>query len=369
MTEPKHTPLTEWHRAHGGKLVEFAGYEMPMRYEGVIAEHHRVRRQCGIFDVSHMGELEVRGTDARASVHHLVTNDIQSLESGQVIYTAMCNEGGGVLDDLLIYCLSDDHFIIVCNAANHAKVASWVAARLDGDARMKDETENTALFALQGPESRKLLERWPRLASQIDRLRELEYYRASYLDLDGVKVLLSRTGYTGELGYELYLPTEFAVELWQELMECGSDCGIAPIGLGARDTLRLEAGYSLYGHELDESTLPYEGGIGWVVRPKAGDFVGRESLLHAKESGIERRTVALELEGRNIPRENAAVLADGETVGHITSGSFSPSLERGIGLARIRSTALDCTLLVDIRGKQVPAERVKLPFVPSHVRG
>lgn len=368
MTQYKQTPLTEWHREHGAKLVEFAGYEMPIRYEGVIAEHHRVRRQCGIFDVSHMGELEVRGADARANVHRLVTNDVASLRPGQVLYTAMCNEQGMVLDDLLVYCLAEDHFMIVCNAANHEKVVQWVGDHLDGAVTLDDRTEATALFAVQGPRSRGILRRWPRMQAHVERLAELEYYRAVPLDLGGFTVLLSRTGYTGELGYEIYLPIENARTSWEEILECGAEDGIAPIGLGARDTLRLEAGYSLYGHELDETTLPYEAGIGWVVKPKAGDFVGREALLAAKQRGVARRTIPLCLEGRHIPRQGAAVLTDGREVGRVTSGSFSPTLEQGIGLARVEVAASDRALSVDIRGKQIPAERVSLPFVPTHVK-
>ncbi len=368
MIQAKQTPLADWHRSHGGKMVEFAGYEMPIRYEGVLAEHRRVRHQCGMFDVSHMGELEVRGGAARAEVHRLVTNDVASLEPGQVVYTAMCNEAGGVLDDLLVYCLSDEVFWLVCNAANHSKISAWVEGHLGAGARMEDRSEATALFALQGPRVREVLEKWPRLSGHLGRVLGLEYYRAAQVDLEGIELLVSRTGYTGELGFEVYLPASQAPEIWEEIVEAGASCGLAPIGLGARDTLRLEAGYSLYGHELDETTLPYEAGIGWVVRPRAGEFVGRDALLQAKEAGISRRTVGLEVEGRHIPRQNAAVLAGGEVVGHVTSGGFSPTLESGIGLARIAVGLGDAPLSVDIRGKQVPAERVKLPFVPSHVK-
>lgn len=368
MTSSKQTPLAAWHREHGAKLVDFAGWEMPIRYEGVLAEHHCVRQRCGIFDVSHMGELRVRGGDARGQVDRLVTNDVSSLAGGAVLYTAMCNEEGRVLDDLLVYCLAEDDFLIVCNAANHDKVATWVEQHLEGEARLEDETEQTALFAVQGPRSRDVLMAWPRLEPHAERLRELPYYHAMPVDAGGVPILVSRTGYTGELGYELYLPAESALELWQEILAAGEAAGLHPIGLGARDTLRLEAGYSLYGHELDEQTLPYEAGIGWVVRLKAGDFIGRQALAAAKERGIERRTVALELEGRNIPRQDAVVRTDGRAVGRVTSGSFSPTLEHGIGLARVEASAVDAPLSVEIRGNAVAATRTRLPFVPSHVK-
>lgn len=368
MGDSKKTPLTEWHREHGGRLVDFAGYEMPVRYEGVMAEHERVRRHCGVFDVSHMGELELRGSSARDNVQRLVTNDVIRLESGQALYTALCRETGGTIDDLLVYCLDDERFLVVCNAANHGKVLRWMSSHLDDGVVLQDRSEETSLFALQGPRSLDVLRDWPRLAPHRETVESLEYYHAVELDLDGVGVLLSRTGYTGERGYELYLPALHAVTLWVEILEAGGAHEIAPIGLGARDTLRLEAGYSLYGHELEEDVLPYEAGIGWVVKLKAGDFIGREALAQAKEAGVTRRTVALQLEGRNIPRQGAPVLAGGKPVGEITSGSFSPTLQRGIGLARVSADAVDETLFVDIRGKQVEAERVRLPFVPSRVK-
>ena len=368
MTDLKKTPLTEWHREHGGRLVDFAGYEMPVRYEGVVAEHRRVRERCGLFDVSHMGEIELRGEGARDNVHRLVTNDVRKLEPGQVLYTAMCRESGGVIDDLLVYCLDGQRYLVVCNAANHGKVVSWVSGHLDDGVVLQDRTDEIALFALQGPSSLEVLRRWKRLQPHLAAIESLDYYRALEIGLDGVAVLLSRTGYTGERGYEIYLPSLHALTLWEEILEAGRDLGLAPIGLGARDTLRLEAGFSLYGHELAEDVLPYEAGIGWVVKLKAGDFLGREALARAKEEGVTRRTVALRLEGRNIPRQDSPVLSDGREVGTITSGSFSPTLERGIGLARVEAGAVDDSLSVDIRGRVAEAERVRLPFVPSRVK-
>lgn len=368
MTDLKKTPLTEWHREHGGRLVDFAGYEMPVRYEGVVAEHKRVREHCGLFDVSHMGEIELRGEGARSNVHRLVTNNVQKLEAGHVLYTAMCRDDGGVLDDLLVYCLDDQRFLVVCNAANHGKVVSWVSAHLDDGVVLQDRTEEIALFALQGPSSLEVLRRWKRLEPHLGAVESLDYYRALEIGLDGVAVLLSRTGYTGERGYELYLPALHALSLWEELLEAGRDAGLAPIGLGARDTLRLEAGYSLYGHELAEDVLPYEAGIGWVVKLKAGDFLGRDALARAKEEGITRRTVALRLGGRNIPRQGSRVLHDEREVGVVTSGSFSPTLQRGIALARVEADVVDEPLSVDIRGRVAEAERVRLPFVPSRVK-
>jgi len=370
MTELRRTPLAEWHAAHGGRMVEFAGWSMPIQYSGVIAEHQAVRTRCGLFDVSHMAELRLRGADARAAVDALVTNDVSTLAPGGVVYTALCREDGGVLDDLLIYCLREDDWMIVANASNWQKVAAWLRERLPAGVEFQDQTEDTALLALQGPRSAEILRGWPRLAAHRARLDELDYYRAVQCDAGGTPILLSRTGYTGEWGYELYLPVEAASSIWQELLEAGAGLGLVACGLGARDTLRLEAGYSLYGHELGEDATPLEAGIGWVVRlKKSSDFVGREALSAQKERGVPRRTVALLLPGRNIARQGAPVLADGAQVGVVTSGTFSPTLERGIALARIEASAAESALSVDIRGRVVEAERGQLPFVPNRTRG
>ena len=369
MTQIRTTPLTAWHQAHGGKLVEFAGYHMPVRYQdGVIAEHQAVRQRCGLFDVSHMGELVVRGGDARRAVDRLVTNDVVKLEIGQVLYSAMCRPTGVVIDDVLVYCLARDHFMIVCNASNHAKVAAWVGEQLEGDAELDDQTFGTALCAVQGPASLDVLRAWPRAGQHLERIAQLDYYRCAPFDFDGVEILISRTGYTGERGYELYLPVVHAVAVWEELIAAGAVHGLVPIGLGARDTLRLEAGYSLYGHELDEETTPLEAGISWVVKFGASDFIGRDALAGQKEKGVPRRTVALSLAGRNIPRQGAPVLRDGRPVGVITSGTFSPVLEHGIGLARVESSVATLPLAVELRGQAIAAETVKLPFVPSRVK-
>jgi aminomethyltransferase len=369
MSELLQTPLADWHRDHGAKLVEFAGWEMPLRYApGVIQEHLAVRQACGIFDVSHMGELEVAGPDARLAVDRLVTNNVARLEIGQVLYSALCRANGTVIDDVLVYCLSDDRFWIVCNAANHRRVAQWVGEELQGQATLRDLTLQTALFAIQGPRSLEVLGSFSPLAGLGDRLAGLEYYRLLEFEFEGHPAVISRTGYTGEKGYELYLPVAVAVAAWEGLLQAGAECGIQPIGLGARDTLRLEAGYSLYGHELDDETTPLEAGIGWVVKLKAGEFIGREALRNQRETGPPRKTIALSLPGRNIPRQGAKVLAGEEEAGVVTSGSFSPSLEHGIGLARVKSELIDRPLRVEVRRDYVAAEKVKLPFVPAHVR-
>jgi aminomethyltransferase len=342
---------------------------MPIRYApGVIKEHLAVRERCGIFDVSHMGEIEITGPQARAAVDRLVTNNVAALEAGQVLYSAMCREDGTVIDDVLVYCLDDATFWIVCNASNHPRVVAWISDQLEDDATLRDLSASTALFAVQGPRSLEVLRQWMRLQPWMQALDALEYYRFFPAEIDGSPALVSRTGYTGEKGYEIYLPAASALACWEELLQCGREQGLEPIGLGARDTLRLEAGYSLYGHELDDETTPLEAGIGWVVKLKAGDFVGRDILAEQREAGPPRRTVALSLPGRAIPREGATVTAEGDAVGVITSGSFSPSLEHGIGLARVAADAVGRPLSVEIRGEAVPAETVKLPFVPARVK-
>ncbi|RKZ13742.1 glycine cleavage system aminomethyltransferase GcvT [bacterium] len=369
MTDLMQTPLTAWHRSHGGKLVQFAGWEMPVRYAGgVLQEHRAVREQCGIFDVSHMGELELTGPDARNVVDRLVTNNVATLEPGRILYSAMCREDGTVIDDVLVYCISPTRFWIVCNASNHVKVSAWIAAQLEGEASLEDLSAQTALLAIQGPTSLQALLACDRLSTWHDQLGALEYYRSMEIEIDGQWALLSRTGYTGEKGYEIYLPATSAAGFWQELLASGAQAGLVPVGLGARDTLRLEAGYSLYGHELDDQTSPLEAGIGWTVKLKAGDFVGRDVLLEQREQGAPRKTVALSLPARNIPRQGAVVSVDGAAVGVITSGSFSPSLEHGIGIARVEAGMADQALAVEIRGKAVAAETTRLPFVPARVR-
>jgi aminomethyltransferase len=342
---------------------------MPIQYEGVVAEHVAVRERCGLFDVSHMAELRIRGDEARSAVNALVTNNLLKLAPGAAIYTALCQHNGTVLDDLLVYCLAEDDFMIVANASNRGKVVAWLEEQLPPSVTLEDESDDVALLALQGPRSKDVLASWPAFASQTSLLGELDYYTARQIDVDGVEILLSRTGYSGEWGYELYVPSSAAESIWIALMAAGEAFGIAACGLGARDTLRLEAGYALYGHELDEEATPYESGIGWVVKLKQGDFIGREALAAQKEAGIPRRSVGLLFEGRKIARQGAVVLCEGREVGVVTSGSFSPTLQRGVAMARIASDAVESELTVDIRGKLAAVELVKPPFIETHVRG
>ncbi len=366
MSELRETPLTPWHAENGGRMVDFAGYSMPVQYEGLMAEHRRVRETVGVFDVSHMGELYLRGTAARDCIDRLVTNNVGKLATGAVLYTAMCRENGTVIDDLLVYCMDEQEFLVVCNASNRERVVAWIQARLLEGVEFQDATDDTALFALQGPASADVLRKWSEAAAVLD---SLDYYHVARVSFEGHSVLLSRTGYTGELGYELYAPADQAVALWKSLLEWGKEFSIAPAGLGARDTLRLEAGYALYGHELDDDTTPYEGGIGWVVKSKkASPFVGKDALVAQKQGGVPRQLVALRLPDRAIARAHAPVFHGEHAVGEVTSGTFSPTLEAPIALAKVAASAVESILTIEIRGRRVEAETVSLPFVPSRVK-
>jgi aminomethyltransferase len=368
MTELRRTPLTAWHEQHGGRMVDFAGYLMPVQYEGVMAEHRAVRQACGIFDISHMAEIALLGAGARAALDRLVTNNIATLAPGRAVYTALCNERGTVLDDLIVYCLDDARFLVVANASNRNKVVAWMRDHLAPGAQLEDDSDATALIAVQGPRSLAVMGAWPRLREHLAQLRELAYYRAFTLTLDGAGCLLSRTGYTGERGYELYAPAAKALLFWEELVAAGRAQALAPVGLGARDTLRLEAGYCLYGHELDEETTPFEAGIGWVVKLEGRAFIGRDALVRHQQQGVAARTIGLLLQERAIARQGAVVHCGGEPIGRVTSGTFSPTLQRGIALARLERDPAAAPLSVDVRGKLHQAEITAVPFVPTRVK-
>jgi len=369
MSEPRRTPLSSWHEQHGARMVDFAGYLMPVQYEGVLAEHRRVRAQVGLFDISHMAEFHLHGEASRSSLDSLITNNLDRLEPGRVLYTALCREDGGVLDDLLVYCLAEDHFLVVANAANRDKVAAWLKDRLPSAVEFVDESDATALIAIQGPSSLELLSRWSRAATFQEELRSLEYYHTLQPAIAGQECILSRTGYTGEKGYELYLPSKLAVSFWEELLQAGEELSVGPVGLGARDTLRLEACYSLYGHELDEDHSPYESNIGWVVRLKSPiEFPGKKVFVTQKEKGVGSCIAGFKVQGKAIARQGAPIFAAGKEVGQVTSGSFSPTLECGIALARLEVEALQGELEVEIRNKRHPLARVEIPFVPLHVK-
>jgi aminomethyltransferase len=352
------TPLHDVHVALGAKLVPFAGYAMPVQYPtGITAEHAAVRQRCGLFDVSHMGEVLVRGPDAVAFVSAVTSNDVAALAVGQVHYSALLRADGTIVDDLLVYRFAD-HLMLVVNAGNREKDLAHLRAHAAGfDCALSDASDDTALLAVQGPEAAAVVQS---LAdAPLDGVR---YYRFIEGRVAGIPCVISRTGYTGEDGFELYAPAAGAVALWQALMATGR---VTPCGLGARDTLRLEAGLCLYGHEIDDTTTPLEAGLGWLVRlGKAGDFLGRDVLARQVAEGTDRRLVGFTIDERAIPRQGHRVWYGGVDVGAVCSGTMSPTLGIPIGTCYLPAAAAvpGTTFEVDIRGRRVPARVVKLPF-------
>jgi aminomethyltransferase len=333
--------------------VGFSGWEMPVQYEGIKAEHQAVRRAVGLFDVSHMGEAVFRGPDAEEAVQRLVTRDVSRLETTQAGYSAVCYEDGGTVDDVLVYRRPED-FLIVVNAANRKKDLDHFRENTgDLDVEVSDESDGWALLALQGPEAAELLQD----LTDAD-LSTLKYYRFLEREVAGTKAMISRTGYTGEDGFEIYLSPDDAPRVWRELLETGA----TPAGLGARDTLRLEAGMCLYGNELDPETTPLEAGIGFAVHlDKEQEFIGQEALIREKEEGLRKKLVGFEVEGRGIARHDHPVKVEDETVGRVTSGTLSPTLNKAIGLALV-SPEVEDRFEVVIRERPVDAHTVQLPF-------
>ena len=363
------TPLHDIHVALGAKMVPFAGFEMPVQYTGILDEHEAVREAAGLFDVSHMGEFRVTGPDALALADALVTNDASRLVDGQAMYAVLCREDGTAVDDLLVYRVAEDDVMLVVNASNMDKDWDHIQAVGDRglDARVANESDQTALLALQGPRAFEIFE-----AATGVPVGDLEYYRFVVLDdlLGARRAVVSRTGYTGEPGLEIYCENEHAVAIWEALMAAGDEFGMRAAGLGARDTLRLEAGYCLYGHELDDDTTPLDAGLGWVVKLDAGDFVGRAALVEQKAAGPDRALVGLVVEGRGIPRQGYAILdAEGEPIGEVTSGTQSPTAGVGIALGYVPRdkayTAPGARLGIDVRGRTLPAVVTRPPFHTS----
>jgi len=355
------TPFTEIHRAIGAKLVDFAGFEMPVQYSGIIEEHLAVRNRVGVFDVTHMGEFIVRGKDAAAFLQKMTVNDVSKLFNGRVQYSAMCYDDGGIVDDLLVYHCGD-HYMLVVNASNTQKDFEWLRSHLEGDVELIDKSLDFSLLAVQGPHSLLTLKK----LTDVD-LSNVEYYHFVRGKLAGVDMIISRTGYTGELGFELYFPWDdaLAVKVWNSVFQAGREFGVAPVGLGARDTLRLEMGFCLYGNDIDQTTHPLEAGLGWITKLSKGDFIGKSVMIQAKKAGLRRKLVGFSLSEKAVARHGYPLAVNGGAVGHVTSGTFSPSLERAIGLGYVASEHADegTTIHVGIRGKEVPATIVKIPFV------
>jgi len=360
----KRTPLYERHREAGAKFVDFGGWEMPVQYSSILEEHKAVRTAVGLFDVSHMGEIEIRGPRALEVVQRLTTNDASRLDIFQVQYSTLCYPHGGIVDDLTVYRLGREHFFLCVNAANIDKDLAWIVEQAHGDADIINTSAEIAQLALQGRHAQATLQ--PLCDISLDSVR---YYWSARGRVQGIDALISRTGYTGEDGFEIYCPAAQGPELWSYLMAAGLPYGIKPIGLGACDTLRLEMGYALYGHDITGDTTPLQAGLGWIVKLNKGSFIGREALLKERAEGVTRRLVGLELIDRGVARAHYHVLADGETVGEMTSGTFSPSLNKSLGLGYVRPVyaKVGTPLQVDIRGKSAQARVASTPFYPSQV--
>ncbi len=359
----KRTALFDAHRGISARIVPFAGWEMPIQYAGIVEEHRAVRERAGLFDVSHMGELRLRGQAAGQVVDQLVTNDIGALPAGKALYTCSCNERGTILDDLIIYRLATDDLLVVCNASNLEKMSAHFAAAAKGRCDFEDDSAATSLIALQGPRAADVL----RAAQASDQLLALPRFGVTRGQVGSLALLAARTGYTGEDGFELFVPNADAPALWARLLETGSAHGIQPIGLGARDTLRLEAALRLYGNDIDETTDPWEAGLGWTVKLAGREFVGSNALRERKARGSARKLVGLEMVGRGIARHGYEVVsgeASGQAIGQVTSGSPSPTLGKNIALAYVPTerAALDTPLFVNVRGKAIAARVVALPF-------
>jgi aminomethyltransferase len=360
----KRTPLHAAHVKAGARMVPFGGWEMPVQYTGIIEEHRATRAAVGIFDVSHMGEFEVEGPQALAAIQSLTTNDASALSVGQVQYAVLCYPDGGIVDDLTVYRLGPDRYMITVNASNIDKDWAWVTEHGRG-ARWKNVSEETALIAVQGPRAEGLVGR----LADVD-VTSVGYYRFARGRVAGAPALISRTGYTGEDGFELYVGGADAERLWTALLSEGSRDGVVPVGLGARDTLRLEMKYALYGNDIDETTNPLEAGLGWVVKLDKGEFIGRPALARVRSEGPPRKLVGLEMTERAVARHGYPVVKDGAAIGVVTSGSYGPSVDAYIAMAYVATpyASIGTELGVEIRGQIKAARVARTPFHPPRVK-
>jgi len=355
---PRQTPINPVHRALGARMVDFAGWDMPVQYTGVVAEHEAVRKAAGLFDVSHMGEIEFRGEGALESANALITNDLQKCADGQAVYAGLLNHKGGFVDDVVAYRFSPEHILICVNASNREKDFAWM---IENTPRVQpvNRSDDFAQLAIQGPKAASIVQGLTDVP-----LESIATYRFREGTVAGVPCILSRTGYTGEDGFELYCPPDRAVALWNALLAAGKPVGLVPAGLGARDSLRTEMKYALYGNDIDDAHTPLEAGLGWIVKLDKGEFVGRSALAAQKAAGIPRKLVGFEMREPGIPRHGYAILKDGKQVGEVTSGTQGPTVKKAIGMGYV-STALaaeGATFEIDIRGRPVRAEVVKTPF-------
>lgn len=356
----KQTPLYENHRQLGGKIVDFGGWALPVQYSGILDEHEAVRTKAGLFDVSHMGELLMQGPAAQANLQNLLTNDLAQVQIGQCIYSPMCTPEGGTVDDLLAYRLGETDWLLVVNAANTDKDEAWIRQRLAGNVQMINQTAEYGQLAIQGPRAQSILQRLTGTT-----LTDIRFYRfRQSVLIDGVPTLVSRTGYTGEDGFEIYLPSSETSRVWDLILNEGQADGLVPAGLGARDTLRFEAALPLYGQELALDITPLEAGLNRFVKLEKSGFIGRNALVSQQEAGLTRRLVGLEMIERGVPRCHYDIQAAGQPAGHVTSGSFSPTLKKNIAMALVESqyTEQGTPLDVIIRGKAAAAQVIALPF-------
>jgi aminomethyltransferase len=353
----KKTPLYDRHIDLGGNVVNFGGFLLPTQYSGINQEHNAVRSKAGIFDVSHMGEFIISGSDAERFLQKITVNDVSSLSKGEAQYSAMCFKNGGIVDDLLIY-KKENVFMLVVNAANLENDLEWLKSHQEGDVKIEDISDKIGLIAVQGPRSRAILQ-----TLTDTTLSNIQFYHFAEGRVSGKEAMIARTGYTGELGFEIYSSANEIGEIWDAIMDAGTDKGLEPAGLGCRDTLRMEMKFALYGNDIDETTNPIEAGLGWITKLGKADFIGKDALLEAK-ANVTRRLVCLEMTERAIPRNGCPILMNDEIVGTITSGTMSPSLEKGIGIGYVNVPfhKSGTELIVDIRGKMKSAIVVKPPF-------
>ena len=359
VTALQKTPLHALHLASGARMTDFGGWDMPVEYSGIIAEHRAVRTAVGLFDVSHMGEIEIRGPEALEFVNYVTSNDASQLVDGQVQYSGLLYPNGTFVDDILVHRIGASEFFLCVNASNQEKDFEWIASKNRFAAEVELTSERYAQLAIQGPGAVSTLAKLTDLS-----LEPIGYYHFTRGAVGGAEALIARTGYTGEDGFEIYVPPEDGPRLWEAVLAAGSEFGIISCGLGARNTLRLESAMSLYGHEIDDTITPYEARLGWIVKPDQGDFIGRDALIEQKEKGVERRLAGFEMRGRGIARDGYRVFADGDDAGWVTSGSPAPFLEKNIGLCLLPASVAEIgrTIEIGVRQRRVEAELIRLPF-------
>lgn len=355
------TALYDKHIALGAKMVPFAGFQMPVRYTSELEEHHAVRKSVGMFDVSHMGEFLIKGSKALDLIQRITSNDASKLEPGKIQYSCIPNESGGIVDDLLVYMLKPERYMLVVNASNIEKDWNWIVSHNDMNAEMENISNNISLLAVQGPKAAKVVQK----ITQTD-VTSMKYYTFSSGNITNITdgVIISATGYTGSGGFEIYSYNQFAPAIWDALMKAGEEFGLKPAGLGARDTLRLEMGYALYGNDIDDSTSPIEAGLGWITK-FSKDFINADAIKKQKEEGVQKRLIAFEMKEKGIPRSGYEILnSEAEVIGIVTSGSMSPSLGIGIGMGYVKTgyAPIDSEILIAVRNRKLVAKVVKLPF-------